>query len=71
MVNFYLNYGLLFNHEVKKECDSMDDQEFERLNYLSEKSINDNVSLREMNEFKQLHDKWTKSEEFNLFVPFN
>jgi len=49
----------------------MDDQEFERLNYLSEKSINDNVSLREMNEFKQLHDKWTKSEEFNLFVPFN
>jgi len=66
-----MNYGLLFNHEVKKEYDSMDAQEFERLNYLSEKSINDNVSLREMNEFKQLHDKWTQSEEFNLFVPFN
>jgi len=71
MVNFYLKYGLLFNHKVKKEYYRMDDQEFERLNYLSEKSINDNVSLREMNEFKQLHDKWTKSEEFNLFVPFN
>jgi hypothetical protein len=66
-----MNYGLLFNHEVKKEYYSMDAQEFERLNYLSEKSIDDNVSLREMNEFKQLHEKWTKSEEFNLFVPFN
>jgi hypothetical protein len=49
----------------------MDAQEFERLNYLSEKSINDNVSIREMNEFVKLHEKWTKSEEFNLFVPFN
>ena len=49
----------------------MDAQEFARLNYLSEKSINDNVSIREMNEFEQLHDKWTKSEEFILFIPFN
>ena len=49
----------------------MDAQEFARLNYLSEKSINDNASIREMNEFEQLHDKWTKSEEFNLFIAFN
>jgi hypothetical protein len=49
----------------------MDAQEFERLNYLSEKSIYNNVSTREMNEFKQLHYKWTKSEEFNLLIPFN
>jgi hypothetical protein len=49
----------------------MDAQEFERLNYLTEKSINDSVSLREMNEFEQLHAKWSESEEFNLFVPFN
>jgi len=65
------NYDLSFNHEVIKEYGCMDAQEFERLNYLSEKSINDNVSIREMNEFVKLHDKWTKSEEFNLFVPFN
>jgi len=51
----------------------MNAQEFERLNYLSEKSINDNddVSPREMNEFVKLHDIWTKSEEFNLFVLLN
>ena len=71
MVNFLLNYDLSFTHGVKKEYNCMDAQEFARLNYLSEKSINDNVSIREMNEFEQLHDKWSKSEEFNLFIAFN
>ena len=49
----------------------MDAEEFERLNYLTEKSINDNASLREMKEFEQLHNKWNQSEEFNLFIPFD
>ncbi|NQY31221.1 MAG: hypothetical protein HRT69_17360 [Flavobacteriaceae bacterium] len=49
----------------------MDVKEFERLNYLSEKSLNDNANLREMKEFEQLHSKWNESEEFNLFVPFS
>jgi hypothetical protein len=49
----------------------MDAQEFERLKYLAEKTINDNASLREMNEFEQLHAKWSESEKFNLVDPFN
>ena len=54
-----------------KEQGRMDANEFERLNYLSEKSLNDNANLREMKEFEQLHSKWNESEEFNLFVPFS
>jgi hypothetical protein len=50
---------------------TMDVTEFERLNHLSEKSLNDNATLHEMKEFEQLHSKWNKSEEFNLFIPFD
>ncbi len=49
----------------------LDEQEFERLNYLTEKSINCSVSLQEMNEFERLHAKWSQSEKYNLFVQFN
>jgi len=49
----------------------MDAQELERLNYLAEKTINDNASPGELNEFEQLHAEWSESEEFNLDVPFN
>ena len=69
--SFFLNYDLSSNHEVIKDYGCMDAQEFECLNYLSEKYINDNVSIREMNEFVKLHDKWTKSKDFNSLVPFN
>jgi len=49
----------------------MDAEEFARLNHLSEKTLNEKATLREMREFEQLHIKWNQSEEFNLFIPFN
>lgn len=44
--------------------------DFERLNILSEKAINDNATLVEMKEFTDLLDEWNSSVELNLFGGF-
>lgn len=44
----------------------MNDSDFDRLNSLSEKSLNEALNQNELKEFKQLMDDWNKSTEFNL-----
>ena len=45
----------------------MNAEEFERLNALSEKALNDTATLGELDEFSQLFTSWNKSTEYNLF----
>ena len=45
----------------------MNQDEFERLNRLSEKVINETVTPHEMKEFFQLLNDWNLSVELNLF----
>jgi hypothetical protein len=44
----------------------MTNDEFERLNYLSEKAITETATLNELREFKRLMDLWNMFYEFNL-----
>ena len=45
----------------------MNQDEFERLNHLSEKSLNETATPQEMKEFSQLLNDWNLSVELNLF----
>jgi len=45
----------------------MNTDEFERLNYLSEKSLNETATDVELKEFSQLLDTWNSSAELKLF----
>jgi hypothetical protein len=44
----------------------MDTEEFERLNLLSEKAINDSLTPIELEEFNKLFTSWNESTEYNL-----
>jgi len=44
----------------------METEQFERLNVLSIKAINDTATPNELEEFKQLLTAWNKSTEYNL-----
>ncbi|WP_440874617.1 hypothetical protein [Thalassotalea sp. PLHSN55] len=45
----------------------MNQDEFERLNHLSEKSLYKTATPNEMKEFSQLLNDWNQSVELNLF----
>jgi len=45
----------------------MNQDEFERLNHLSEKALNETATPHEMKEFSQLLNDWNQSVELNLF----
>ena len=45
----------------------MNQDEFERLNHLSEKALNETATPHEMNEFSQLLNDWNQSVEMNIF----
>jgi len=49
----------------------MNQADFERLSFISEKSLVDKVTSDELKEFKQLIDDWSASTEFNLLQGFN
>jgi len=44
----------------------MEKEDFERLNTLSEKAINDIATPNELKEFSQLLTTWNESTEYNL-----
>ena len=44
----------------------MDTEQYERLNALSLKAINDTATPNELEEFKQLLNAWNISTEYNL-----
>jgi len=44
----------------------MTSNEFERLNTLSEKALNETASRNEMTEFNELLNNWNSCGEFNL-----
>lgn len=44
----------------------METEEFERLNVLSEKAINDTATANELEEFSQLLIAWNESTEYNI-----
>jgi hypothetical protein len=46
---------------------TINQDEFERLNHLSEKSLNETATPHEMIEFSQLLNDWNQSVELNLF----
>ncbi|MFT5757012.1 MAG: hypothetical protein ACI9LM_001737 [Alteromonadaceae bacterium] len=48
----------------------MTKDEFDRLNFLSEKSLNETATEPELKEFSQLLDAWNNSVELNLFGGF-
>lgn len=43
----------------------MTQNNFERLNFLSEKSVNDTITFRELIEYKKLIDDWNSAFEFD------
>jgi len=45
----------------------MNQDEFERLNHLSEKYLNETATPQEMKEFSKLLNDWNQSVELNLF----
>lgn len=49
----------------------MNQNDFDRLSFISEKSLVDKVTSDELREFKQLIDDWSASTEFNLLQGFN
>jgi hypothetical protein len=59
-----LNHSLNTN---KQGSFTMNQDQFERLNHLSEKSLNENATPQEMREFSQLLNDWNLSVELNLF----
>jgi hypothetical protein len=44
----------------------MNTEQFERLNTLSEKAINDTATINELEEFNHLLIAWNQSTEYNL-----
>jgi hypothetical protein len=48
----------------------MEKEEFERLNTLSEKAINDTATPNELEEFNQLLIAWNEFTEYNLLQGF-
>jgi len=45
----------------------MEKEDFERLNILTEKAMNDIATPNELKEFSQLLTTWNESAEYNLF----
>jgi len=50
---------------------SMSQSDFDRLSFISEKSLVDRITSDELKEFKQLIDDWSASKEFNSLNGFN
>ena len=48
----------------------MDEEEFDRLNTLSEKAMNDIATPNELKEFSQLLNSWNEAVEYNLLQGF-
>ncbi|NQZ82902.1 MAG: hypothetical protein HRT52_17975 [Colwellia sp.] len=48
----------------------MNTDEFERLNFLSEKALNETATDPELKEFSHLLNSWNSSVELNLFGGF-
>jgi len=48
----------------------MNSSEFERLNFLSEKALNETATDPELKEFSQLLNHWNSAVELNLFGGF-
>ena len=49
----------------------MTKENFERLNVLSEKAINEIVPTNELEEFNQLLNLWSESTEYNILQGFH
>ena len=49
----------------------MNQNDFDRLSLISEKSLVSKVTSDELKEFKQLIDDWSESSEFNFLRGFN
>jgi len=49
----------------------MKQNDYDRLTYLSEKSLYEKISIEELEEFNQLMDDWSQSTEFNLLQGFH
>lgn len=49
----------------------MNQNDFDRLNYISKKSLVELITPSELKEFKQLIDDWSVSTEFNLLEGFH
>ena len=49
----------------------MNQNDFDRLNFISKKSLVDTITSDELKEFKQLIDEWSASTEFKLLEGFN
>ncbi|MFT7109658.1 MAG: hypothetical protein ACI843_001320 [Psychrobacter glaciei] len=45
----------------------MTEDDFERLNTLADKALNDSATNNELSEFNQLLTLWNESAEFNLY----
>lgn len=51
---------------MNKECLIMNHDNFDRLNFLSEKVITETATKNELKEFNVLLNEWNQSVEFNL-----
>jgi len=49
----------------------MNQNDFDRLSFISEKSLVDRITSDELKEFKELIDDWSASTEFHLLGGFN
>ncbi len=49
----------------------MTNNDFERLNDLADKALNEVVTENELKEFSQLLNVWNESKELNLYSPRN
>lgn len=49
----------------------MNQNEFNRLSYISKKSLTELISQDELKEFKQLIDDWSESTEYNWLEGFH
>jgi len=50
---------------------NMNQNDFDRLSFISKKSLVDTITSDELKEFKQLIDEWSASTEYNLLEGFN
>ena len=57
------------SYELKltRKVTNMNSYEFERLNFLSEKALNETATPHEITEFNTLLNEWNSSVELNLF----
>ena len=49
----------------------MNQNDFDRLSFISKKSLVDTITSDELKEFNRLIDDWSASTEFNLLQGFN